>query len=165
MEPAPSFVLAGEADIADIAAIYNSNPVFLEAHLGVNAVSDAFIRAELAEMRRADFVSLLIFDEGGALLGLCDYRPGKETYLSLLILAKGCKGRGLGREIYRRLEERFQSLGALSVRIDVAADYGESPLGFWEKQGFAARGRTLLTWQGKRISALTMEKQFAGVRA
>lgn len=161
MEATLSFARAEEADIASVAALYNSNPAFLEAHLGVTVISEAFIRAELVEMRKAGFVSLLIFNGDGELLGLCDYRPGEEAYLSLLMLAGACKGRGLGRDVYRRLEALFLSQGALRVRIDVAIAYNESPLGFWEKQGFTAREPILLTWQSKHIPALTMEKRLA----
>lgn len=165
METALFFVPAGDSDFPRIAALYNSNPAFLEAHLGAAQVSVDFIREDLAEMQGAGFVSLLIFEEDGALLGLCDFRPGEETYLSLLMLTGACKGQGLGRRVYRRLETLFLSQGALRIRIDVVPNYGESPLAFWEKQGFSARGRTILTWHGKQIPALIMEKQLAVVGA
>lgn len=161
METVLYFMPAGEADIPNITALYNSNPGFLKAHLGLIAVSEAFVRAELVEMKEAGFVSLLIFGKGGELMGLCDYRPGEEVYLSLLLLDGSQKGRGLGREIYHRLEARFRGLGALTVRIDVATDYPESPLGFWEKQSFALRGPITLNWGGKSFRALTMEKRLA----
>lgn len=146
-------------DVDDLVKIYNSNPTFLENHLGASKISRELILDELDEMKEMGFVSeLLIHKETGNILGFCDYKPGDCIYLSLLMLDGKLKGKGAGREIYQYMEERFRCQKAGSVRIDVVDDYEGHVLGFWEKQGFVSRKEITLEWHGKKSRAKMMKR-------
>ena len=89
---------AEPGDCGAIAAVYNSDPDFLRAHLGTELVTEPFILAELAQMRALGFRSCVIEDgESGEIQGVLDYRPGGEVYLSLLMLRAELHRSGAGR--------------------------------------------------------------------
>lgn len=151
---------AGEEDIPRLAELYNSNPDFLKNHLGMERVTTGFIREELTEMVRAGFYSCVLTDgESRAIIALCDYKPGEETYLSLVMLDGAGRGVGLGRRVYKHLEEVFLRDGALRIRIDVVDGYEGNVVGFWEKQGFLPHERLVLDWDGHTMEAQVMKKE------
>ena len=124
-------------DISRIVRIYNSNKMFLENHLAVSEISNDFIHNEIEEMKKIGFRSILIIDnEIHKAVGLCDYKIGECTYLSLLMVDGKMKRKGLGTQIYTYLEREFINQKAHSVRIDVVDDYEGNAAGFWIKQGF-----------------------------
>lgn len=147
-------------DVDSVVNLYNSNKIFLENHLGLPKVSDEFIHNEIEEMKNIGFSSIFIIDkETEEILGLCDYKLGESVYLSLLMLDGKLKGQGLGRAIYRYLENKFKNQKAKNVRIDVVDDYEENVVGFWEKQGFHFQERVSLQWGEKKSMACVMKKE------
>ncbi|SBW01479.1 conserved hypothetical protein [uncultured Eubacteriales bacterium] len=161
----PLFYLraAASEDILRLAELYNSNLDFLKSHLGTDRVTADFIQKELNEMAGAGFQSCVLTDsKSGQIIALCDYRLGEETYLSLLMLDGGRKGKGLGRRAYGYLEEIFRRDGARRVRIDVVDGYAGNVVGFWEKQGFLFQEYLVLNWDGHPMRARVMKKELMG---
>lgn len=147
-------------DMRQVAAIYNSNRRFLRNHLGADAIDDIFIADEAAAMAEAGFLSCVIVNEDTqALVGVLDHRPGREAYLSLLMLTREAQGRGLGRGIYELYEAEMLSLGCEAIRIDVVCDYTGNLLPFWQGLGFSACGEVTLKWGGKQSRAAVMRKR------
>lgn len=154
-----AFIDITENDITEIVRIYNSNPDFLQNHLGLNCVSADFVSSEMLEMRQMGFRATKIIDSVmGKIIGICDFKLGEEVYLSLLMVDGSLQGKGLGREIYSALEELVKGYDGGCVRIDVVDSYSGNAVEFWKKQGFTARERTVLNWNGKKSDALIMKK-------
>lgn len=148
---------AGLEDIGIITAIYNSNPEFLHAHLGVCRVSEKFLHEEMLEMQRQGFTTRLFTTETGQTVGLADYRPDQTAYLSLLMLDASIQGHGWGRRCYELLEQELLAQGCAQVRLD-AAQGPHSPATFWEKLGFLTGKTIRLTWGGHSFPATVMHK-------
>ena len=89
---------------------------------------------------------------------------GEQVYLSILLLDKAKQRRGLGQAAYQFLEQEFALLGASSVRIDVAFDYEENSIGFWQRQGFKIIEKIVPNWCGKTFQAYKMEKKIGEQR-
>ena len=133
---------AGVQDAARITEIYNSNPLFLQHHLGRCRVDEFFVRNEMEEMERARFSSFLFVDlPEGDIVGLADVKAGEGVLC------------------YALLEQELRRDGAHRVRIDVVCEYPENAKGFWSKQGFSPAGTTRLLWGGKESEAVVMHKQ------
>lgn len=145
-------------DISKIIDIYNSNKTFLENHVGISKVSKDFIVNEIEEMNNIGFSSLVIKNNEGNIVGICDFKIGDEVYLSLLMIDANLKGNGLGRIIYNQLEKIFKTKNSKRIRIDVVYDYEENALGFWEKQGFVSSEEIQLEWNGYKSKAIKMYK-------
>ena len=145
-------------DITKILDIYNSNKTFLENHVGISKVSKDFIINEIEEMKNIGFSSLVIKNNEGNIIGICDFKIGDEVYLSLLMINAKLKGNGLGRIIYNQLEKIFKTKNSKRIRIDVVYDYEENALGFWEKQGFVSSEEIQLEWNGYKSKAIKMYK-------
>lgn len=129
-------------DAARITEIYNSNPLFLQHHLGRCRVDEFFVRNEMEEMERARFSSFLFVDlPEGDIVGLADVKAGEGVLC------------------YALLEQELRRDGAHRVRIDVVCEYPENAKGFWSKQGFSPAGTTRLLWGGKESEAVVMHKQ------
>lgn len=151
-------------DYATSVKIYNSNPQFLLAHLGVDFVERAFIVEEAVHMTRAGFHSCVIVNtEKQAICGVLDYGDGEEVYLSLLVLAAELQGQGAGREIYSLLERTIAVQGTRTIRIDVVNGYPGSAALFWKKLGFRECGEVTLQWGEKRSNAVVMRKKILGL--
>lgn len=151
---------AGVQDAARITEIYNSNPLFLQHHLGRCRVDEFFVRNEMEEMERARFSSFLFVDlPGGDIVGLADVKAGACAYLSLMMLDARLQRTGKGALCYALLEQELRRDGAHRVRIDVVCEYPENAKGFWSKQGFPPAGTTRLLWGGKESEAVVMHKQ------
>lgn len=74
-------------DYKQVAELYNSNGSFLLNHLGVESIEEDFISEEVSTMSKVGFCSCVIVNtETQMVQGVLDYKPGKEVYLSLLIL-------------------------------------------------------------------------------
>ena len=145
-------------DITKILDIYNSNRTFLENHMGISKVSSDFIINEIEEMKNIGFSSLVIKNNEGNIIGICDFKIGDEVYLSLLMINAKLKGNGLGRVIYNQLEKLFKTKNSKRIRIDVVYNYKENVLGFWEKQGFVPSEEIQLEWNGYKSKAIKMYK-------
>lgn len=151
---------AGVQDAARITEIYNSNPLFLQHHLGRCRVDESFVRNEMEEMERARFSSFLFVDLlEGDIVGLADVKAGACMYLSLMMLDARLQRTGKGALCYALLEQELRRDGTHRVRIDVVCEYPENAKGFWSKQGFSPAGTTRLLWGGKESEAVVMHKQ------
>ena len=147
-------------DMPQVASIYNSNHAFLLNHLGAGSISLDFIRQEAAAMAEAGFHSCVIASsESQALVGVLDHRPGREAYLSLLMLVRDRQGQGLGRSIYQLYESEMQRLGCEVIRIDVVCDYPGNLLPFWQSLGFSACEPVRLKWGDRQSRAIVMRKK------
>ncbi|MBO4725743.1 MAG: GNAT family N-acetyltransferase, partial [Firmicutes bacterium] len=80
------------------------------------------------------------------------------VYLSLLIISKDYRNKGLGKEIYQCFESKVCGAGASKIRIDVVDDYESNVIPFWEKMGFNKARKDELTWGEKTSSVAVMEK-------
>lgn len=145
-------------DIPTILDIYNSNKTFLENHMGIPKVSKDFIINEIEEIENIGFSSLVIKNNEGHIVGICDFKIGDEVYLSLLMIDAKLKGNGIGKIIYNQLEEIFKAKNSKRIRIDVVYDYEENVLGFWEQQGFISSEKIELEWNGYKSKAFKMYK-------
>lgn len=144
-------------EYGEIADIYNSNPAFLRSHLGADAVDAAFIERECREMQGAGFLSCVI-EKAGQVAGVLDYRPGREVYLSLMMLHAEQQGHGAGSAVYAAFEEEMRRKGAASIRIDVVKDYPGNLVPYWKQKGFFGDGEITLEWGGKKSRALVMRR-------
>ena len=147
-----------ETHVDVVVKIYNSNKTFLQKHMGISGVTKDFIVKEIEEMRNHGFDSLIIKNNRGEIVGVCDFKIEDEVYLSLLMIDAKLKGNGIGGRVYNQLEKIFKSKKASSVRIDVVYDYEENVLRFWEKQGFVANEKINLYWNGYKLNAIKMCK-------
>lgn len=138
--------------------IYNSNKTFLQNHMGISRVTKDFILKEIEEMKNHGFDSLIIKNNPGEIVGVCDFKIEDEAYLSLLMIDDKHRGNGIGGRVYNQLEKIFKSKKVSSVRIDVVCDYEENVLRFWEKQGFVANEKINLYWNGYKLNAIKMYK-------
>lgn len=146
-------------ELRAILDIYNADPRFLLHHLGVEGISDTFLVREAATMDSLGFSSCVITEgESREILGVLDYRPGEEVYLSLLLLRPDLRGMGLGREIYTCFEAGMARIGAVSVRLDVVNGYEGHPVPFWLRLGFSEGEDIQLKWGEKRSPAVVMRK-------
>lgn len=134
------FIPFTEDKSKEVIEIYNSNPDFLQHHLAVKEVQEDFIAEEQEEMKEAGFQTMLVSNRNGHIIGLCDFRVEKETYLSLLMLD-----------------------GVQRIRIDVVSDYEGSPYGFWSKLGFRKVSPIEIEWGGNKLEAIVMKKEVAPV--
>lgn len=154
-----SFAPISIKDADEIVRIYNSNPVFLQNHLGATEVSAEFVLEEFQEMGKVGFSSTKIIDNStGETIGICDFRIGDTVYLSLLMLDGVLQGKGLGSDIYKVFEQKATKDKAGFIRIDVVDSYSGNAVGFWKKQGFESQGITQLNWHGKQSHAQIMRK-------
>ena len=145
-------------DLDDMVLIYNSNPVFLRNHLGVETITSDFIRNEIEQMIEIGFESLLIIDDKNEKIGFCDIKIGEETYLSLLMLDKKTHGMGYGKEILQQIERMLIERNAQRVRIDVVNDYKDNVVSFWIKHGYMEMETIKLEWNGYHSTAVKMYK-------
>ena len=145
-------------DLDDMVLIYNSNPVFLRNHLGVETITSDFIRNEIEQMIEIGFESLLIIDDKNEKIGFCDIKIGEETYLSLLMLDKKAHGMGYGKEILQQIERMLIERNAQRVRIDVVNDYKDNVVSFWIKHGYMEMETIKLEWNGYHSTAAKMYK-------
>ena len=146
-------------DTDEIVRIYNSNPVFLQNHLGATEVSAEFVLQEAQEMWKVGFSTTKIIDNSsGEIIGICDFKSEDTVYLSLLMLDGALQGKGLGSDIYKAFEQKATRDNARFIKIDVIDSYNGNAFGFWEKQGFEPQGITQLNWHGKKSDAQIMRK-------
>lgn len=145
-------------DIEDIVRVYNSNKKFLITHMGTDIISKEFILKEIAEMKNIGFVSTVVKDKNKKVIGVCDYKIGKEVYLSLLMIHGDFKKKGIGNKIYKCLEKSFKERGYKYVRIDVVCDYEDNVVGFWKNLGFKEVDKINLKWNNHESDALKMRR-------
>jgi GNAT superfamily N-acetyltransferase len=151
--------LVENADVNDVVEVYNSNRNFLQNHVGTDKITKEWILDEIESMRKVDFYSCKIVEKNsGKLIGIIDFKVGEETYLSILMLHKDYKKKGLGALIYQALEEYAKSEKSKGMRIDVVTNYDDAVLDFWMKNGFEKIKEIELNWTGKILPAVVMKK-------
>lgn len=146
-------------DIHKIVEIYNSNSIFLINHLGLEYVDETFISNEISEMKSMGFQFCVIADvQTGDIIGVIDFKPDTDVYLSLIMMDSKLHGKGSGTLVYRMFENEMLQSGKHSIRIDVVNDYDDNVVVFWKKQGFIPQDEIYLKWGNKNSKALTMIK-------
>ncbi|HYE09999.1 MAG TPA: GNAT family N-acetyltransferase [Patescibacteria group bacterium] len=146
-------------DLNEIIEVYNSNKQFLISHMNKEKVEKEWMLEEIESMKRIGFHCCKTVNSiTGKIVGLLDFKIDKETYLSLLMIHKDQKNKGIGNSIYQAFERYVQSQDCKSIRIDVVTEYDNSVLDFWNRQGFIEHENIKLNWTGKVLPAITMKK-------
>jgi hypothetical protein len=152
--------LVENKDLNEVVEVYNSNKHFLVNHIDKEKITDEWILQELESMKEVGFYSCKIVEiSSGKIFGVIDFKVGKETYLSLLMIHNYFKNKGFGELIFHAFEGYAKSLKSESIRIDVVTNYDNSVLGFWIKNGFTKFKDVELNWTGKILPAVTMKKR------
>ncbi len=147
-------------DLNAVLAIYESNMDFVMHHTGRRDVTGAWLQSELKAMKPAGFYSCKIVEKcSGNVIGIADFQIGDEAYLSLLMLHGAYQNKGLGKRVYRAIEEYAKSCGSACIRLDVATDYYNSVHSFWQSQGFIKIQDITLHWAGRDLPAVMMKKK------
>lgn len=143
-----------------VLSVYASNKEFLLHHTGNAHVTDTWLQHELESMKAAGFYSCKIVEKrSGNVIGIADFQTGDETYLSLLMLHGAYQNKGLGKRVYRAIEEYAKLCGSAWIRIDVVTGYDNSALRFWQSQGFIKIQDIALHWAGRNLPAAMMKKK------
>ncbi|MDD3428522.1 MAG: GNAT family N-acetyltransferase [Oscillospiraceae bacterium] len=152
-----SFLPLELQDLEAITKLYNSNRTFLKNHLNRQAVTAAWVEKEHFVPRTNGFVTekVLCADK---LVGLVDYKFGKETYLSLLLLDKTMQKKGLGTKIVNAFGQYTLQNKGQALRIDVVTGYEGAPLDFWRSVGFADITSSRLEWDENVLPVIVMKK-------
>ncbi|AFK86374.1 MULTISPECIES: GNAT family N-acetyltransferase [Thermoanaerobacterium] len=146
-------------DLNEVVEVYNSNKHFLLSHMDKEKVTKEWILQELESMKEVGFHSCKIVEiSSEKIIGVMDFKVGKETYLSLLMIHNDFKSKGFGKLIFRAFEEYAKSQRSKCIRIDVVTNYDNSVLDFWIKNGFTKFKNVELNWTGKILPAITMKK-------
>ncbi len=146
-------------DLNEVVKIYNSNKHFLVTHMDKEKITNEFIFQELESMKEVGFYSCKIVEiSSEKIIGVMDFKVGKETYLSLLMIHNDFKNKGLGKLIFQGFEEYAKSLKSKYIRIDVVTNYENSVLDFWIENGFIKFKNVELNWTGKFLPAVIMKK-------
>ena len=72
-----------------------------------------------------------------------DYTCPKAGVIQELIISKNVRGKGLGKELMKKMEEYFQEKGCSHIFIDVFA-YNENAIRFYDKNGYHNRMHTVV---------------------
>ena len=67
-----------------------------------------------------------------------DYTCPKTGEITELIISKKVRSNGIGRQLMKKMEDYFKSIGCEYITIDVFA-YNESAINFYKKQGYHTR--------------------------
>lgn len=151
--------LVENKDLDEIVKVYNSNKHFLVSHMNKEKVTNEWILQEFESMKEVGFYSCKIVEiSSEKIIGVIDFKEGKETYLSLLMIHNDYKSKGFGKLIFQSFVEYAKSLKSKCIRIDVVTNYDNSVLEFWIKNGFVKFRDVELNWVGKILPAVTMKK-------
>lgn len=147
------------SDYDEIVTLYNSNIEFLEKHLSLSHISRNWLETEIESMKEMDFITYKIVDcITGKILGVFDFKSDIQAYLSILIIHKDYKGKGIGSLFLEEFFTYLKSKGTESIRIDVVTEYNQKVINFWEKHGFKINKEIKLEWNNNILPAITMIK-------
>jgi GNAT superfamily N-acetyltransferase len=157
--PSYQIIETTERDVPAVTAVYNSHQDFLQSHLGIKSVSEAWVWNEIEVTRELGFASCKIVSApSGLTVGFLDFKIGEETYLSLLMIHRDHSKSGIGKEILRAFEQYAKQQGSKRIRIDVVTDYDEAVTHFWQSSGFLPEKEITLFWSEKELRAVKMVK-------
>ncbi|KGJ48999.1 hypothetical protein KD33_11510 [Clostridium sp. NCR] len=150
---------ATNGDLDQFVNIYNSNVDFLINHIGVSKIDLQWITKEFKEMQRINFNCCKVVDKNNdSVIGLLDFKLGEISYLSIFMLHKDYKSKGIGKQVYNLFEQYLQSSNSKSIRIDIVNNYNKNIYEFWTNLGFEKVKDIELEWSGKKLSATYMLK-------
>jgi putative acetyltransferase len=120
----------------------------------VRATHDFLGEADIADLRpqvRQNYLPAVTLrawqDERGSIQGFVGVLDGK---IEMLFVAPASRGRGIGRDLLRHAVDRLDA-GAVDVN-----EQNPQALGFYERMGFRAIGRSPLDGQGKPFPLIHM---------
>jgi GNAT superfamily N-acetyltransferase len=91
-------------------------------------------------------------------VGIIDFKVDEESYLSLLMIHTHYANRGLGKQVYKAIEEYARSRGSEQIKLGVVTGYSDKVLRFWTGNGFHKSEDISLNWNGVILPAVTMLK-------
>lgn len=148
-----------QKDLKELKDIYNSNIEFLINHINRSEIDDIWLINEITKMNNSNFKCCKIFSKNkNHIIGLVDFRKDKTCYLSLLMLHKNYKSKGLGKKIYNSIETYLKFQNCSCIRIDVVYNYNKNIMKFWTNRGFKKVKNVELNWAEKKLSAICMIK-------
>lgn len=131
------------ADFAELLAVYNSNPDYMEYAFGKRAVTVQEIEADhLENLALEDSYSVALRESAnGNIIGiaqfiLCNPRD-KQPWLGLIMLHSDCQGKGYAKEFLDCLIDWYRENGYTSLHLAVLAT-NSKVVPFYEKYGFTA---------------------------
>lgn len=149
-----------EKDVEHLISIYNTNTEFLTNHTNFLEIDKMWITNEIEQMNKYNFKCCkIVSKKENRIVGLIDFSDDELYYLSLMIIHKDYKSKGIGKSIYNAFELYLKSLGCKNIRIDVLKNYNNKVLKFWKDRGFIEVKTIELDWSGKKLEALYMLKQ------
>ena len=104
------------------------------------------VRARLAEIGRRDGHVVLVVESGGSVVGAASgfvspvlHRPGLTGRISVMVVAEGARGAGVGSRLLAAIEAALVARGATSLELTSNVRRAEAH-GFYEKRGWARQG-------------------------
>lgn len=68
-----------------------------------------------------------------------DYKCPRSGKISELVISKNFRGRKIGKQLMKKMEDYFKSIGCEYIFIEVFA-YNENAINFYENEGYHTRG-------------------------
>ncbi len=68
-----------------------------------------------------------------------DYKCPRSGEISELVISKNFRGRKIGKQLMKKMEDYFKSIGCEYIFIEVFA-YNENAINFYENEGYHTRG-------------------------
>ena len=151
-------------DEATIQSIYRRSPTYFRRVDG-SEVQDHFARRDLADGPKKVTSKyekyFCLIEQDGIPVGVADlhaHHPEIDiTYIGLLLLVEEIHGKGLGRKIYREIEN-FVVEKWKTRRIRLGVSEENNVEGYWTKMGFLRTGHTYL-WKGEKHSSTVFEME------
>lgn len=158
-----SFRRATNEHIADEREIMNSNPFFNRISKDKERLTQADVEAEHRDAAAAG-AERFVFYEQDRPAGIIEYlmiNPNDScAWIGLLVIHRGCQGKGFGREALAWYDAAMRERGVASHRLGVLAD-NHPAHAFWRSQG-AAEVKPAVLPDGKPI--LVYERTVQGTR-
>lgn len=155
-----------EAELGEAFSIYRQCDDFLA--LGGNAASLEMVKADWEHSRAVGGVFCGIFDRAAGLLdtpmvGVVDFVPqgwqGDEAtaFLELLMIGKYHRGKGLGAEVVKLVEEEIRKSGKVKVIKSGVQVNNPRAVSFWQRQGYQITGGPELMDDGTTVYHLAKQ--------
>jgi len=150
-----------EAELAELQALFESNPGYFEIAEGERAGPDAarktFERCPPEDMAYERIWRIGVRDAAGALVAMADVVENliaaRVWHLGFFIVAGGAQGRGVGRAVYEALEAWTRARGARWLRLGVV-DGNARAERFWRARGYTEVRRRYGVEMGRKLNTL-----------